>query len=146
MVQGSERGSSSEGPLRQLLAETHSRVALTLEAVRDAKADLIRTEDKIDRELRTIKHDARNYEQVIGGRLELADRRTGEMERRLGEVEYSVKEVAASVAKIIEPIEQLLNFRNRLAWGGLAVVSIGTVLWVFVSPIYDVFVHRIFRQ
>lgn len=132
--------------MRQLLGETHARVTAVLDQMRDLRADQLRNKDEIDRELRAIKHDMRNSEQVIHARLELADRRSGEIERRIGQVEIgiaqmtelraSVKELADGFDKLKEPLEDLINLRNRLMWGGATIVAIVTLLWIFVAPVY----------
>jgi hypothetical protein len=134
----------SVGPIRQMLGETHATVTQLLVAISNMRDDSIRQQDTLDRELRTIKHDGRNFEQVIGGRLEMADRRSGELERRLGEVERLVKDATVQIAKATAPIEQLMEFRNRLAWGGVLLAGAVTLIWVFVAPVYSNLISRIF--
>lgn len=141
----------SDGPIRQMLGETHAGVSHLVDVVRDMRADMIRQNDAMERELRTIKHDARNHEQVVQGRLELADRRSGELERRLGVAELQATQNALAIQSAVDrlkeataPIDGLMEFRSRLAWGGIILAGAVTFIWVFVGPVYSNLISRIF--
>jgi hypothetical protein len=133
-----------DGPLRQLIGETHARVEMLVDAVRDLRTGMENKERDIQAELRTIKHDARSAEQIWVGRLELGDRRMGEIERRIGEAEKSMREMATLLQQVQVPLDQLLELKKRLWWTGALAISIATFVWVFVQPWYALVVHRLF--
>ena len=120
--------------LRQIY-ETHAHVATLIDRLSELRIDGEKKNDALWMELRAIKHSIGNEQQLFSGRLELADRRSGEIERRIGEVERATKEIAAGVAPLIE-------LRSRI-WGvGAILVGAAVLLWVFVSPVYDTLVHK----
>jgi hypothetical protein len=117
---------------------------MLVDAVRDLRVGMESKERDIQAELRTIKHDARNSEQIWTVQLELGDRRMGEIERRIGEAEKSMREMATLLQQVQAPLNQLLELKKRLWWTGALAISIAAFVWVFVQPFYALVVHRLF--
>lgn len=172
-VAGDDLTTPQEGSARQTLFETSATVKLILQSMREMREDGNRQKDETDRELRTIKHDARNGEQIISGRMEMGDRRMGEIERRIGQVETtgsnierrlghvetgiaklvllettitkltdSLEKMADDFEKVKQPLSDLVDFRNRIMWGGTIVAAVAMFLWIFVSPVYKQLIER----
>jgi len=130
----SERDSSGEGSIRQIIGETHATVRFLSDQLKDIREERKQFEEKIWIELRTIKHDFNKEAQLLSLRQELSDRRAGEIERRLGETSAEVKGLAADLKP---PVQSLVELRKWVKWlVGIAGASF-FVLVAFGRPWYD---------
>jgi len=112
----SERDSSDGGSIRQQIGDTLATVRFLVETLKDIRAERKDFEERIWMELRTIKHDSNGDAQLVSARLELADRRSGEMERRLGEVEATMKGIATEIVSLKRPVEAIIEIRKWMKW------------------------------
>ena len=123
--------------------ETHSRTALLIDRLGDLRLDSDKRIEAIWMELRSIKHNIGNEQQIISGRLELADRRSGEIERRIGELEKKASEIERKTGEIADGMKPLVDLRQRI-WGiGALLGGVLVFLWIFAKPVYDAYVSRL---
>ena len=143
-MSGEPRGESTGNTFREVLGATHAKVDMLLDQVKEARSERRDSEAKLWMELRAIKHDMNNREQAVSLRLELADRRTGELERRLGEVELSEKKIIEELQLIRRPVEQIIELKRWVRWLAVGVVSLSIAIWAFGKPWYEEWVSSWF--
>jgi hypothetical protein len=118
--------------------------------LRERSEEARRQEDRLTIELRTVKHDQRNFEQVVAGQIELMRRDMRRLEDRATTIADNVEGLQSqfeSTSKVVEamqgPLEQLVGLRNRGAAILLAFMSFITVVWVLAEPIWQFLAQRI---
>lgn len=95
---------------------------------------LNRLEGRFADELRGIRGDARQLDQLVTGRLEV-------MADRIGKLEDSVARSRDEIAKMQEPLEKLVAQRNQLIAYFTAGAAIITILWFVVGPLVRAFLE-----
>lgn len=134
------------GTVRQQIGETLAKVDLLLQAVRDNREESKVESERLWMELRTIKHDENNRQQILSARLEMADRRSGEIERRIGVLEEANTELKKLLAAIEGPVKQIVEFRGRLGWISSVIIAGGLLVWTVGKPIYDGWIGGWFKR
>lgn len=130
------------GSIRQMIGETHARVEMLGDDIKEIKDDLKEGEDKVWRELRAIKHDDNNRQQIHVGQRDLADRRMGEIERRIGEVETTMKTAVALISDVQRPVNQLVELKSRIWWLAGIIAAVVAFGWLLAQPVYEIIVHK----
>jgi hypothetical protein len=123
------------GELRQQVGE----ILATVRALDRSQGDLARhvekTCDAIGDDLKSLKHETRNWRQAVSGRMELVQISQNKMEERLLRLEAAVEKQQA-------PLEELVNLRRRMSAFALLAVSIIGVFWALFSPVWEGILKR----
>lgn len=137
------------GSVRQQIGEILGTVKGLADTLREVKEDRIRQEDRISEEIRTIKHEQRQNDQVVTGRLELLAsqfRDLGSKVTGIVDEVSDVKKEVATVASMRTNVDKLVQFRDRMIAYVVVTVSICGVLWSFLSPfLQSIFSHYVIK-
>lgn len=128
--------SGSAGEIRQQVGEILATVRALDRAQEDTKRSVERAVDSMQRDMNALKHEARNGQQVLQGKLEIAGNKHTLMEQRLEKLEASVDALKA-------PVEQWVSLRKRVIAFGLMAASVCAVMWAIVQPLWGPFVQRL---
>jgi DNA mismatch repair ATPase MutS len=161
MARPPESGSNSDGGgfVRQQIGEILGTVRAIEQRQVERSEDARRQEERVNEEIRTIKHEQRNHEQVIQGHLELLRRQFDELksinaqattltDSKLRELQRDVQEARDEVQAL--PISELIDLRRRI--GTLAVVlsSFAAVLSAIIVTAWkalgDSLLHKLFSS
>lgn len=138
--------SDAVGELHQRLGETMGLVRALNDQVTDLKASSLRNQeelrvstarlqDMISTELRSVRGEAKQLDQVVTGRLEV-------LARQVGTIESSVSELQ----KLKDPLEKLVGLKDKL----FAYASVGMViiflLWGLVGPFFRLLLDKIAKN
>ena len=137
------------GSVRQQIGEILGTVRSLAEAVKEVKEDGLRREDRLSSEIRTVKHEQRQSDQVLTSRMELLTTQFRELDskaRIISEELASVKHSVAELEKLKEPVKRLEAMRERIVGYGLIITSVGAVIWYFIGPFVSELVRRIFSK
>lgn len=137
------------GTVRQQIGEILGTVRSLNESLKEVKQDIERREDRLTSELRTLKHEQRQADQVITSKMELLTAQFRELDgkaRFISEELKTVKHSVAELEKLKEPVKKLEALRERMVAYALVVTSIGAVVWYFVGPFVSDLVHRLFSK
>jgi methyl-accepting chemotaxis protein len=135
------------GSVRQQIGEILGTVKGLADQLKEVKEDGVRREDRLTSEIRTIKHEQRQADQVITSKMELLTAQFRELDskaRIISEELTRVKRSVEELEKLREPVQKLQALRERVVAYGLVVTTIGGVIWWFVSPYVSEFLHRLF--
>lgn len=134
------------GPLRQQVGEILGTVRGLADTLKEVKEDRIRQEERMTNDIRTVKHEQRQLDQIITSRLELLTAQFRELDLKSRSISEDIGEVRKDVselAELKEPVKKLQQARDRLVAYGLVVVSIAGVAWTFLGPLLSGFAQRL---
>lgn len=126
----------TSGEIRQQVGEILATVRALDRAQEDTKRSVERAVDSMQRDMSALKHEARNGQQVLQGKLEIAGNKHTLMEQRLEKLE-------AAVDALKQPVEQWVSLRKRAIAFGLMAVSVIGVMWAIVQPLWGPFAQRL---
>lgn len=151
------------GNLRQQIGETLATVKSIeqrqLERTQDARV----AEAAIHAEIRTVKHDARNVEQILQGKLDLLQRRIEEDRKAAAEsmrslkdelllvhgevssVQDELKKTQLKVENVTKPVNEIIEIRRRLGTLTALMASIGGVIAAVMISIWHVIGDSVMR-
>lgn len=132
---------TEDASLRQQIGEILGTVRALDTRIADRRREARDAEERIWAELRTLKHEARNADQVISSRLELADIRMRQMETAQADFERTLAEVKEDVEKMRVPLDELMEMRRRIASLGALGMSIIIALWALAEPVWRLVVQ-----
>lgn len=134
------------GPLRQQVGEILGTVRGLADTLKEVKEDRIRQEERMTNDIRTVKHEQRQLDQIITSRLELLTAQFRELDLKSRSISEDIGEVRKDVSELgelKEPVKKLQQARDRLVAYGLVVVSIAGVAWTFLGPLLSGFAQRL---
>lgn len=134
------------GPLRQQVGEILGTVRGLADTLKEVKEDRIRQEERMTNDIRTVKHEQRQLDQIITSRLELLTAQFRELDLKSRSISEDIGEVRKDVSELgelKEPVKKLQQARDRLVAYGLVVVSIAGVAWTFLGPLLSSFAQRL---
>jgi|SRR6185437_7012953 chromosome segregation ATPase len=137
------------GSVRQQIGEILGTVRSLAEALKEVKEEGFRREDRLSSEIRTVKHEQRQSDQVITSRMELLTKQFHDLDNKarvISEELGSVKHSVAELEKLKEPVKRLEALRERIVGYGLIITSVGAVIWYFVGPVVSDLIHRLFSK
>lgn len=137
------------GSVRQQIGEILGTVRSLADAVKEVKQDGEKREDRLTSEIRTIKHEQRQSDQIITSKMELLTAQFRELDgkaRVISEELSNVKRSVAELEKLKEPVRRLEALRERFVAYGLVVTSVGAVIWYFVGPFVSDLLHKLFSR
>jgi len=129
--------SGSSGELRQQIGEILATVKALDRAQQDTVRHVERAVDGMQRDMASMKHESRNFQHSVGGRLENLKVSQDLLGNRVTTLEQGVEKIRA-------PVEELVSLRRRLGAIGLLILSATTVLWAFLSPLWNTAAQKIF--
>lgn len=125
------------------IREKIGRILATVEALDERMADRQRAakeaEDKLFLAFRDFKHEMRQGQHVVQGRLELLNHTNATFDRRIGELDTQVKTLSAEFTKLRKPVDDLVSLRKRLGAMGIVAFSVITVLWAVFQQLWAMF-------
>lgn len=127
---------STIGNIRQTLGEILARVDEIKERATERQITAREFEERINMELRTIKHEARNQTQILSGRLEL-------QQVEIQKVGAKTKEIEDTLIAIQGPVDQWIAFHRKLSSIGVLAISMFTVLWAIIEPIFSSMISHV---
>lgn len=125
------------------------------------KAEARQTEIRIKEELRNLKHEERNRQQVVSARLEVLEAQDRKRQISLdgldnevakirasladlkGQVDLSVTDLKGQVSAARAPIESIISFQRRVAAVLVFVVSFAPVVWIVFGSTVTSAVQRV---
>jgi ABC-type phosphate transport system auxiliary subunit len=137
---------SGAGQLRQQIGEILGTVRGLADTLKEVKEDRVRQEERLTNELRTVKHEQRQLDQVITSRLELLTAQFRELDlksRAIVNDVGSVRKEVGDLAVLKDSVKKLEHLRDRLVAYGLFIVSVGGVLWAVLGPVISDFIKRV---
>lgn len=137
------------GSVRQQIGEILGTVRSLAEALKEVKEEGNRREDRLSSEIRTVKHEQRQSDQVITSRMELLTKQFHDLDnkaRMISEELAAVKHSVAELEKLKEPVKRLEALRERFVGYGLVITSVGAVIWYFIGPIVSDLIHKLFSK
>jgi len=132
------------GTVRQQIGEILGTVRSLAESVKEVKQDSERREDRLTSEIRTIKHEQRQSDQVITSKMELLTAQFRELDSKTRVISEELTTVKRSVAEMEAPVKKIKALHDRMVIWGLAVMSIGGAIWWVINPFITELIHKIF--
>jgi len=132
------------GTVRQQIGEILGTVRSLAESVKEVKQDSERREDRLTSEIRTIKHEQRQSDQVITSKMELLTAQFRELDSKTRVISEELTTVKRSVAEMEAPVKKMRQLHERLAVWVLALTSMGGAVWWIISPFITELIHKIF--
>lgn len=120
---------SQVGEISKILSEMRG----TQEARHDENRQNI---EKTTQKISDFKHEVNNTAQRN-------DARMGNIEKAAKQVQISVDKLEGEVHKLRDPVDKIIEFKNRAWWITGIFFSIGCVIWFFVQPIWSFLYHRL---
>jgi chromosome segregation ATPase len=134
------------GSLRQQIGETLGTVRSLAETVKEIKQDAERREDRLTSEIRTMKHEQRQSDQVITSKMELLTAQFRELDSKSRNITEELALVKRSVAEMELPVKKMKALQERIMIYTLAIASVGGAIWWLISPFLSDLIHRLFSS
>lgn len=127
--------SHTAGEIRQQIGEILATVRTLERDLAERRTDARESEQRLNTELRAIKHDSRNSQQIIQARLELLQVGHSRLDQRLQTVEQNVIDLRG-------PVDELVTLRKRMGALGLMGLSLLAVVWALAGPLWTAVAER----
>jgi len=134
------------GSLRQQIGETLGTVRSLAEAVKEIKQDAERREDRLTSEIRTMKHEQRQSDQLMTSKMELLTAQFRELDSKSRNITEELALVKRSVAEMEVPVKKIKALHERIVVYALALTSVGGAIWWLISPFLTDLIHRMFSS
>jgi predicted RNA-binding protein with EMAP domain len=128
---------SGSGEVRQQIGEILATVRQLDRQQVETTHSMERIVERVQQDLEAMKHEARNSQQVVQQKLEIMSNEQSLLKQRLGALEDNV-------GGLKKPVEDMAQFRRHLSALGMLVLSVGTVVWAIVSPLWSAVANRFF--
>lgn len=129
--------SGSAGELRQQIGEILATVRGLERQQADTSRAVERAVDGMQRDMSALKHEQRNAQQSMAGRLEILTNNGTLMRQRMGGLEADMKSLTDKVTALQEPVQQWVSLRKRVLGFGALAVSVSAVVWAVASPVWS---------
>lgn len=136
--------SGSSGEIRQQLGEILGTMRALDERMKDRQTEARAESDRTQSEIRNIKHELRQEQQITSLRLEKQEKETGRLAAQVDQVTTKMEEVSQNVSELKGPVTELVNMKRRFVAFAAFGMSIMAVLWALAEPIWAWAVHRFF--
>jgi len=136
--------SGSTGELRQQIGEILATVRGLERQQADTSRAVERAVDGMQRDMSALKHEQRNAQTAVQGRLEILTNDGTLMRQRMGAMETDMKALNVSVTALQEPVNQWVSLRKRVMGFGALTVSVSAVMWAIASPLWSAAAARLF--
>jgi hypothetical protein len=131
------QGHNSDENTQRTLGE----ILATLRALDRRQEDTSRSVDRaveaLTRDMSAMKHEARNAQQITQGKLEILQNEHQSFKQRLETMEQQV-------TSLQKPVQEMVNLRRHMGAMGMLVLSVGTVVWAVLAPVWTAFAERFF--
>jgi len=115
-----EENGGSVGIIRQQIGEILGTVRSQTDTLKEVQLEGLRREDRLAAELRNVKHEQRQNDQIWSAKLEL-------LGKQIGEIDNKVK----NLESLKVPMESFAKLRTY----AVALMVIGMVIWSVFGPI-----------
>jgi ABC-type transporter Mla subunit MlaD len=133
-LSGHNSGDNVERTLGEILATVRG-----LDRQQQATARSVeRAVDALTRDMSSVKHEMRNAQQITQGKLEIMQNEHQQLKQRLTALEETV-------FALKKPVDELVNLRRRMGAMGMLVISVGTVAWAIIAPVWTAFAEHWWR-
>lgn len=140
---GTHRMSGSSGDMRQQIGEILGTVRALDERMKDRQNEARVESDRTQAEIRNIKHELRQEQQITSLRLEKQEKETSSLAAQVDQVTTKMDEVSESVNALKGPVTELVNMKRRFVAFTVLGMSIMAVLWRLAEPLWAWVVHRV---
>lgn len=130
------------GTIRQQIGELLGLGRSTDEQIKALKVDAEKREDRLSSEIRNVKHEQRQIDQVVASRLELLNSQVTEIDRKIRGVTSDVSslqvdstETKEAIANLKKPVEELVDLRRRIVGYAVGIIIVVTGIWYLVAPV-----------
>lgn len=136
--------SESAGNIRQQIGEILGRVRGLDENAKEARIDAEKSSERLWSELRTVKHDARNEQQILVGKIELLEAHERATGVTVDTLTRDTKKLMEELTVLRPAVTELVQQRRTRLAVQAAMLSGAIAIWAVAQPLWAWLVARVF--